>query len=77
MDIASIRKVAAVERGRRLFEQPPAEMPALFELRLEKAAQADDRQLLRIAARLAGDTLETYEALGGTFGHPGAQRSRP
>jgi hypothetical protein len=69
MNINHIRKLASIERGKRYMEERfgPRPVDAVAHTHLLKAAQAEDRGLLMIASRLPGPTLETYEALGGTF----------
>jgi len=67
MNIDAIRKIASIEQGRRYFEEVPAIDP-VTEIAFYKAADAQDPELLRIAAQLPGDTLGNYEALGGKYG---------
>lgn len=64
MDISLLRKMASTEMGRRYLQAP--EVDPVAEALLVKAANAD-QELLKIASRLPGDTLENYEQLGGTF----------
>jgi hypothetical protein len=67
MNIEQIRKLAAVERGRRLFEPVPVELDPVAITLMQKAAQVADPGLLFVASQFEGDTLETYERLGGTY----------
>lgn len=60
-----IREQAFRESGRQSFMDEPVDV--YQELFLHKAAGADDRALLARSADLPGDTLEVYEALGGTY----------
>jgi hypothetical protein len=64
MNIARLRKMASAEIGRRYLQSP--QLDPVAETLLVKAASAD-QELLKIASRLPGDTLENYEELGGTF----------
>lgn len=61
-----IRKLASLERGRRFLLEKTEVAPSAA-LLMAKAASANDPELLKIAAELPGDTLQNYEALGGTF----------
>lgn len=65
IDIAYIRKKASLELGRRHLEDPEPDVTS--EIMMHKAAAAEDTELLQIAARLPGDTLENYHTLGGQF----------
>lgn len=67
--VAHIRKCASLENGKRFLEEKfsPSNFDSMVVTRLQKAAEADVG-LLKIAAWLdAGDSLEVYEALGGTL----------
>jgi len=64
MDIGYVRKKASLELGRKQLQDPVPDAAAV--VLLQKAATAD-QELLKIASRLPGDTLENYEELGGTF----------
>ena len=64
MNISLIRKLAWRDAGREYFE--PKVNPTSV-LLLQKAASAIDKQLLKVASSLPGDTLSNYEALGGTY----------
>jgi len=64
MNISEIRKKASLALGRKYLEDPVPDSTAV--ILLQKAASAD-QELLKIASRLPGDTLENYEELGGTF----------
>ena len=67
--MSSFRKLAADLVGRSALEERfgSPRLSALDEILLQKAASADP-ELLRVAAALnTGKTLNTYEALGGTF----------
>jgi hypothetical protein len=69
VDVDLIRKKASVENGRRYFEERfgPVDHDPVAVLRLRKTAQAD-LELLKIAAWCEdGDSLRTYEELGGEF----------
>ena len=73
MDLVDyIRKLAAINGGREYLEErfgPPQVDPTKVAL-LQKAASAEDKMLLKIAASLAtddNDTLAIYESLGGTY----------
>jgi hypothetical protein len=68
MDFDHIRKLAALDSGRRVFEAEPMAPPARAEFVLKKAASAD-QELLSIAAWCGQDILKTYEALGGRYSH--------
>lgn len=64
LDVDHIRKVAALERGRRAFEgESVTRVPAFLEFLADKVATADP-ELIRIADWLDQD----YEALGGRYG---------
>jgi hypothetical protein len=66
MNTDLIRKMASRELARRYFKED-TEINPVSEVLLHKAASAENRQLLNVASQLSGDTLENYEALGGTF----------
>jgi hypothetical protein len=66
MNIAYIRKLAMMENGRRYLEKE-AQVDPVSELLLQRASTANDRELLKISSVLPGDTMENYEAMGGTF----------
>lgn len=68
MDVERLLKLAAIERGRLIVEGPPP-VSAHQWVGLQKAAAADDRQLLACAARVApaGQALAVYEQLGGGY----------
>jgi hypothetical protein len=65
IDIAYIRKLASLEQGRRYLEGPKVDAAAF--IGLHKAASVADPELLKIASRLAGNTMQNYRQLGGTF----------
>ena len=70
-----IRHFTSVDKGRRVMESTFGKVAhdpmAVVNLRarMQKAASADDPELMKIALRLAGDgdVFEMYERLGGTF----------
>lgn len=66
-DIQFIRKLASVERGRRTVEALDSAGSPTQSTLLEKAASVQDKELLHIASRFEGDTLELYEAFGGKY----------
>lgn len=69
IDVAEIRKIAAVQAGERAMQErfSPVKLSAVDAVLLHKAASAD-RQLLGIAAALRpDDPLAAYENLGGTY----------
>ena len=80
MDVEFIKMAARLENGRRYTERETEIDPASV-LLLQKAASAEDPELLRIASSLDGDTLTNYEALGGkykaAFGQPMFQMQAP
>ena len=67
MLIDHIRKFASIEGGKRYFEEAQAVDP-LAAVDFDKVANAQDPELLEIAAHLPGDTLSNNEALGGKYG---------
>jgi hypothetical protein len=70
MDVSLIRKMASLERGRRyLADDGLGKLSSVDEVLVTKAASAEDESLLRLAVDLPGDTLDTYEALGGKYKH--------
>lgn len=71
MNIELIRKLGSISVGKRYLEERfESTINPISEVFLRKAASASDPDLLKLASRLTGDTLEVYEALGGTFtGH--------
>ncbi len=71
VDVSLIRKLAALENGRRFIaERDQVDFNPVVVARMQKAAQAD-QELLKIAAwSSTGDSLEMYELLGGTFEDP-------
>ncbi len=66
-DVDEIRKLAAHERGRRVFEGEPAGVSLQAQAAFNKLASVEDLHLLSIAARLGGNMYEHYEALGGRY----------
>lgn len=76
-DVDLIRKLAATQKGEQAFHElfvgsPPASPVAL--VLLQKAASAEDQELLGLAVHLNPEApLELYEELGGTYklGAPG------
>lgn len=69
IDVAEIRKIAAVQAGQRYLEErnAPVKLAAVDVVLLNKAAHAD-RELLGIAAALRPENpMAAYESLGGAF----------
>lgn len=66
--VDAIRKTAALEEGRRSFEELTSpDVPALDLVLMQKAAAADP-VLLAVAGAVRPDCpLATYEELGGTY----------
>jgi hypothetical protein len=69
VDVAEIRKIAAVQAGKRYLEErsSPVKLAAVDEVLLHKAGSADP-ELLGVAAALRPDNpLAAYEDLGGEY----------
>jgi hypothetical protein len=67
MDTKTLRKLSSIESGKRYFEEGH-DVDPLAAVDFDKVANAQDPELLEIAAHLPGDTLSNYEALGGKYG---------
>jgi hypothetical protein len=68
IDTNLIRKLAGFEEGKRYLKARfEPEVNSLSEVYLHKAASAEDTELLFLASKLPGNTLDVYESLGGGF----------
>jgi len=72
MSIDLIRKLAHLDKGRQTLEKVfgPPKVDLYPFVGLKKAADAADPELMKVAAAISkpGEIMETYEALGGTYG---------